>query len=517
MKVIAAYIAGIWLALLALTVDASPRPATADVDEVDLLLVSIDQDDGNDDSVEALAQRLPEVLPRLIDHYARHPGLSNSPADRVLAAAIAARWNRNIELTERESAILAALTAAAVDDQTPPARRVLATDLLRMLLPLRHYDLSALTVNLEASDTALRQITRDTLERQGHPAVLGALIEGCRAAMNEQSPAVGEKRSRRLEGCLDPLARIGSQARAALPLLLEWLTIGNGDDRTQILATLGYLDDQSALPALLDGLKSRDDREVTASLESIWRLQAQAALPAIDPLSRGHWFSPVRAFAGQIAIALRTGMDAPLQKTLTGFDRRYSESGRHLSGLPLYWGDSAPAACYGQKGTRDALMHEMFESEIPVDPRLGVRLADVENLVDAREFAGGLLYGFDKGEFGGGLGFQSANGQRTQLSTANVTGLLSAGPERMIAVTGLAHMSDPGGWLLLVEADAQHDVKITQRVRLPSAPQHLLNAGKPNSAGAWRIRLAVGIEVLVAPDLGLTEGTCVAAPAATTE
>jgi hypothetical protein len=267
------------------------------------------------------------------------------------------------------------------------------------------------------------------------------------------------------------------------------------------------------LPALLDGLKSRDDREVTASLESIWRLQAHAALPAIDQVRTDHWFSPVRAFAEQVAVALRTGIDAPLRATLVGTDRGYTESGRHLSGLPLYRGNPAPGICPPEDDIRQAVMYEMFESEIPVDPQLRARLGDVEGLTDVREFASGLLYGIDKGEFGGGLGFQSANGQRTPLSTANVTGLLSAGPEHMIAVTGLAHMSDPGGWLLLVEADARHDVKITQRVRLPSAPQHLLNAGKPNSAGAWRIRLAVGIEVQVAPDLSLTEGPCIAARA----
>jgi len=85
---------------------------------------------------------------------------------------------------------------------------------------------------------------------------------------------------------------------------------------------------------------------------------------------------------------------------------------------------------------------------------------------------GGRLLGVDRGEWGGKLLFQDADGNLDTVLTENVQGIVK-NPGGIFAFTGLAHRSINDGYLYLVVRDPDGSIKASRLGRLPGAPSRV--------------------------------------------
>jgi hypothetical protein len=396
------------------------------------------------------------------------------------------------DFAPRARRMVDALVAVAADSSVGEMARLEAVRLLFDIdvAPIAREALPSLRINLLASDSQLRSATERLLTAQGDPPMLIALQAECRRLLAAPAQEGSMEPS---DTCLDPLARMGSDGKEALPLLVEHLRKVDGAARASLLETFGFLGDTGVEPLLVDYLQSEDERDVAASLISLWRLNAKARLPAIDLIARQHWYRPIRTLAANVAAALRGGSSNPITSALGYFPGSLTTN-THV-GLARF-GGKVPSRCGAWK----------YGEQVFSTPDDEARSIQIRPNAFAERFEKGVIVGTNWGEWGGNLQYVSDDGNATELVASNVAALRESYVDKgYIAVLGVAHMLDPGGEIVRIGFD-DGVARVVARRRLPSAPERVY--WDFNYANEL-IVMASGEGVLAGDDLVLKEATCI--------
>ncbi|MGH8028779.1 MAG: hypothetical protein ACREO3_02475 [Arenimonas sp.] len=467
---------------------------------VEMLIADIRRAGLGNQSTQGLAQTMPASLPVILERL-------RDDDSRWLAVAVGAQLDAMAHVESRRARlddVSRWLVATAADANANLRTRIEATRLLLDIAPHPVLDLFPLEANRDHRDPVMREMTRRLLMKQGSALVIDAVLEECHELLGTPGhPGRGDSLQLVLGfgGCLEPLARMGPAGRRAAPWLVERVAVVDADARNLLLATLGYLGDHDAVPVLVSALRSDDERDVTASLESLWRLRATEALLDVRVVARSHWYAPVRGFAARVGTALGGGATAPVEATLASPDRRGSLVDRHVWGLHARKARPVPTCVVWQVGGEQLRQRDDFEST----PEVEAWADDIKGAAHVLPFAGGVLLGIDKGEFGGGLVLRMRDGAQLELADENVQALLPLADGDVIAVVGHDVPVDHGGAVLRLSAHPA-PAHIVERHRLPSAP--LL--AQPASGG-WLVPMASHEALLLRRDLSFAQATCVSA------
>lgn len=269
---------------------------------------------------------------------------------------------------------------------------------------------------------------------------------------------------------LRDIAVMGPRARDAGPAVLALLDHPDPDVRAAAARTLGYLR-YPAVGQLLSLLAVPDIHLNRVAAESLGRIGDRQALPALGAATRDHWYPPVRAAAADAVRHVTSGEPYPPADTtfldyvnfrLPDCDAppdapRLPEPGK----LHAAQGDDLQAFAY-----QDVLLDLPPPPDDPDAPPLLVRR--VPNVV--LPVGDGWLLGSDRGEFGGELVHRARDGSTTRLLQENVHDIFRVG-NRIIAVTGIAHMIINRGMLVDVSPSGEGGWVATPWRRLPGQPE----------------------------------------------
>jgi hypothetical protein len=246
---------------------------------------------------------------------------------------------------------------------------------------------------------------------------------------------------------------------------MKFLGSPNAEELAAAVTALGYIGYDTAIPQIEQQLRSSDWRVVYAAARSLGWLAATGSIPALERIASDHWLPEVREQAS-------TAVDA-----LKGHGRMArppSFEGRDGAGLLFFFGRgfmsppilrSSPAC-----GSRRWQWQDIQFSQPP--PR-----------VTRLPVGTGELIGTNRGEWGGALVWQPADGQAQPLLKHNVVGIEPA-EGGAIALFGLAHMGFVDGYAVRVSQRGDGSWSLTEVARLPSTADALARIG-PNLFAAW--------------------------------
>lgn len=466
------------------------------------LISDVSENGGSNQSSYALFKRLPDAFPQIINSQLLRKDstqlISGVAGELNMLARLSVGSQENQTAQNR---IGAWLVNAASEIQRSEEYRRGALMLLLNVGKLEGVDLDSLQLNLRSKDSQLANLTARFLSQQGDPSTLSQTLAECNRLLDKTEAKNGYNTSPVpvFEDCLDPLARMGRSASSMVPNLQTWLKSASADNSNMILATLGYVGDASVIPLLESKLASQDERDVTASLESLWRLKSASSLPRIRALSEQHWYAPVREFAERVVNALLSGTHGPVNSALDRGFREESLTSKHVWGLPLDHQKKRPWCVAWRVNGKLIEKNSRFESDSGL---LRQHQSALDGLNAVTQLGNGLLFGINKGEFGGGLIFQSEAGKRSSLSAENVVALVPHSDGRVLGLIGLAHMMDTGGSILVIGTEAGFPT-ILQLKRLPSAPESVYSTDS-----GWLVEMASHGAVLLKQDMSLTEINC---------
>lgn len=289
------------------------------------------------------------------------------------------------------------------------------------------------------------------------------------------------------EHFLGEIASLGRNGHAAGGAVMRYLDDRDWDVRVWAAMALGYIGYEPAEPALRNALANEDDWKVVyAAVLALGELRASASRDVLEHVRDSHWYPPVRELATLAIRRIETGSEM-----------------REFDSFPYSTVDGSPKTCattadqrmrepksrklYAKPdGTRLASL--AYDSTIrsygpPEDSRPdehGVMVMTQENMQEhvekirqvpevALKVSDGWLVGSDRGEWGGELVHLPTRGAHDVVCEANVRDIFRLG-DRLVAVTGTAHMLFNSGTLLRVERNDSGRYIATPWKRLPAAP-----------------------------------------------
>ena len=305
---------------------------------------------GENQSSYVLGMRLPGAFDAVIRSAVAADSLKLRAAVGGELMMLSRNAVEDLSAAQRQQRIGEWLLDAAGDVRKSVAYRREATAYLLDLGRLDALDFSGLQANLSARDERLAWATRRFLIQQGDASMLPTVLAACGRMVTgkEGSGPDGSFAPNVFENCTDPLARMGTSARSAIPKLASWLETGDFDSRSMLIATVGYVGDLSNARLLEAQLSSQDERNVTASLEvSLWRLRAKTSIPAIRRVANSHWHDSVREFATKVADALQSGRPEQVREALRRDFREDSPTSSISGGCRSILANGAHGAWHG--------------------------------------------------------------------------------------------------------------------------------------------------------------------------
>jgi HEAT repeat protein len=283
------------------------------------------------------------------------------------------------------------------------------------------------------------------------------------------------------------IAELGRNGHAAGPAVTRYLDDRDWEVRIWAATALGSIGYEAAEPSLRKALADEDDwKLVYAAVLALGRLRSSASLDALKRVRDSHWYPPVRELAASAIRHVETGSElvesdfwqyAPVDgspKTCASTaDKRAPESRtrklyaeRNDPGLATLAYESAirsygpPADAKPNKNgvivmTPDNMQEHV--EKIRQEPSVALKVSD------------GWLVGSDRGEWGGELVHLPARGAHDLVYEANVADIFQLG-DRLVAITGNAHMMFNSGKLLRIEKNDGGRYIATPWKRLPAAP-----------------------------------------------
>ncbi len=290
------------------------------------------------------------------------------------------------------------------------------------------------------------------------------------------------------------LAATGSAGRAAGPAVLDYLNNADWDARISAVRTLGFIDYQEAAEALVPLLTHQEDVRLNwAAAEALGRLHIKSTLTALETAANSHWHPTVRAAAKDATTHIEQGSlsENPISHFPSAFFSYF------LFEQPACKSPSISRATDQSvrkiRAGRDLEEISILKYQRPLlyvdrDPTFMVPKVAIQ--VDD-----GWLGGTDFGEWGGELVHFDEHENPTILLEENNSELHLLG-DKLIAVTGLAHLSFNRGRLYIVERNDSGLWKANSWRALPGAPEDSWLTEK----GELFVDTVQGGEILISAD-----------------
>lgn len=321
---------------------------------------------------------------------------------------------------------------------------------------------------------------------------------------------------------LRDLAETGAAGRSAGSVVTELLEQQGGEIRIAAARTLGFIgydESADALIALLDD--PADVRLHWVAVESLGRLHARSAKKRLEEVSRMHWYLPVRAAASRALAHIVDGTpyarkfhpdNFPVEffayqsmgDTLQACEKPALAVRPEPADRKLY-AESAPDALKALAFKTVQISYGPPEDTKP-DPETGIIPVTPQNSVEHREeltqipamalrVADGWIVGSNRGEWGGELVFISDSGDQQIIADTNAEDVHLLG-DRVVAVTGLAHLGISEGDILRISRSESGIWTSASWRRLPGAPQ----SSTLVETGELLVNAANGGSVLISDD-----------------
>lgn len=298
---------------------------------------------------------------------------------------------------------------------------------------------------------------------------------------------------------LRDLSESGSVAASAGPAVAELLESSDWEMRVGAARTLGYIQYEGATDPLIQRLDDPTSVVLNwVSAQSLGRLRSTAAVPALRRTSQQHWYPPVRQAAIEALANIEKGTAYANEFHENNFPFEffaYQHIGGDTSeckkpGLAIakesrsskLYKHSDPAKIAKMSYTTTILSYDAADAEdqkakggkdaiIEVTPNNMVeyRQAVAQTPDMALYIEGGWLVGANRGEWGGELVFLGDDGVNHTLISENIEDIYVLG-DRIVAVTGLAHLMSNHGMLYELVRMADGKWSIQPWRALPGAP-----------------------------------------------
>jgi hypothetical protein len=312
------------------------------------------------------------------------------------------------------------------------------------------------------------------LQADARQAVLGIGGAGTREALEAS-----------LDGAESPqfvlrdIAALGEGGREAGSRVERLLGSRDADVRVAAARTLGLIGYRPAVPSLTAALDDPDDwRLVYVASEALGRLHAAEARHALEGTASRHWYPPVRDAARNAGLAL----DSKYRYASTTDQGNFSYAFFDFERAGRDYQPCADLAHFPSAPRRSDTLDPVAQ------PALAQRLAYDRVVVGWDEkgrhtshhrtpaevglrIAGGWLVGADQGEWGGELVFKADDGSTKMVLPTNIQGLQVLGSGRIVAVTGLAHLTSNDGVLYRIDCPPSKPCTAAPWKQLPGAPR----------------------------------------------
>ncbi|UXI65783.1 HEAT repeat domain-containing protein [Tahibacter amnicola] len=294
---------------------------------------------------------------------------------------------------------------------------------------------------------------------------------------------------------------LGEAAQSVGPQVLEHLKSEDLDDRAYAATVLGMIGYRPATPELIAATKSEDWRLVLVSVNSLGWLNAVEARPDVQRIARTHSLETVRRQAIQTLEVLdgrRTSVPnrVPDPQSSTGafslVEHPFGTRRNACPNGPWRWnGRVVEVPVEGKNGSGTS----------PQTP--SVTTMNLGGRVSSLKVPGGRLVGNSQGEWGGGLYFETDGKEPQTLYERNVDAIVR-GPDGVVAIGGLAHLTSDSGFVVAVERTA-NGYAAAVRLALTSAPERVV----PIDASALLISTNI-VNLVLRPGWQLEEASCAA-------
>ena len=281
---------------------------------------------------------------------------------------------------------------------------------------------------------------------------------------------------------LRDLARLGRAARGHLPGILRQIESDEPELRVAAARALGFIGGPETVDVLTELLDDERDVQLDwVAAEALGSIGEPSALPTLRRVAESHWYPPVREAATEaVERILSGGPSVPFDDR--GFANvffQYEQFGRSVAceGIRARFlpAEIASATDARQIETFRRSHNEKLKAEEPTvqTPYGEFRLESVDLLHKPHTVIpveGGWLAGSDDGEWGGELAYYDASGTVENLLAQNVFALFEL-DRRILALTGLAHMSANRGYVYRIEKPTGEGWRAVPWRGLPGAPR----------------------------------------------
>ena len=235
---------------------------------------------------------------------------------------------------------------------------------------------------------------------------------------------------------LERLSELKQAGLEAGPFVLPFLTSKEVETACGAMRAVGAIGYQSAVPVLINLLAEETDwRIVITAAASLAALQAKDATPALSTVAVNHWYPLVRETALKAIRVIESG------PSVAEADSMDLSNMRHFS--QEHFRDEEQIEAFMAKHRSNAV-EEQWITKKASDFRRRIPEGEVNYDLEGFATGGGLLLGWDRGEFGGALEFFPAKGGR-ELVVRDPVKRLHTAQEGFVAICGMAHMGTNDG------------------------------------------------------------------------
>lgn len=268
------------------------------------------------------------------------------------------------------------------------------------------------------------------------------------------------------------------------------------DIRIGAARTLGFIGYNKSVNALLVLLDDPADVQLHwVAIESLGRLLAKSARKRLGEIERTHWYPPVRLAAKRALSHIDTATPYVSNVNASVFQPEYfayqwigedvPDCARPILGMTS---ESSDRKLYAEVAPEKlkTLAYKTIQlsygppEDAKPDPDTGITAVTIENMVEHREdltqipevalrVEQGWLAGSNRGEWGGELMYIADNGAQQLITRSNIEDIYQLG-DRLVATTGIAHLSINEGMIIELERSKSGVWTSTPWRRLPGAP-----------------------------------------------
>lgn len=382
----------------------------------------------DDPKARAVALLGKRVLPKLLALHRANQGWTEERTE-----AICDVWSH---LRFEAGGAVEELKNMAIDSSLPVETRIRALRALRCIGPYSAPASPELVPLLNNPNESIRFYSEEAIVGSEAPEALPLLSKRLAGAKS------GDR-----QFTLRTLFWMGPKAMELGPQVTEFLDQSDWDLRLEAIKTLGQIGYRPAITRLTAELENQEDwRAVYFAAEALGRLRAGTAKNELEKVAESQWYEPVRKVA------------------------RRALSGDFQPGEFL----TTSQAERGQMISDEEFKQLRFPLK-PFEPPVKLRVLRAKEKPEEQNYAGlkvpnGWLIGTDRGEWGGATEFVDESLVAYEVVSRNTEAIQRLG-DKIVAVTGLAHLGFNDGFLYVLHADSKGKWSAKPWRTLPGAPR----------------------------------------------